>query len=76
MKDNGINGCGSVSSYFFFMSFMVVLSMVVMNLSIAAVIDGLNEARNDFYSCVGSTDILELIELWKEYDPKATGWVE
>jgi hypothetical protein len=43
---------------------MVVLSMIVMNLSVAAVIDGLNDAKNDFNCCVTSDNIADLIELW------------
>ena len=54
---------------------MVLLSLIVFNLSIAAVIDGLNQARNDFYCCVRSEDISKLISLWSEYDPKAKGWI-
>ena len=61
MQEDGIQGCGSIISHYYFITFMVVLSMVVMNLSVAAVIDGLNQARNDFYCCVNSDDLAELI---------------
>ena len=74
MQDE-IRGCGSNLSYFYFISFMVILSMVVMNLSIAAVIDGLADARKDSNSCVRKEDIENLISIWKEYDPKAEGFV-
>jgi hypothetical protein len=75
LQANGINGCGSSLSYLYFISFMVVLSMVVMNLSVAAVIDGLAEARKDSSSCVKKDHLAKLIDLWKEYDPKAKGHI-
>lgn len=34
-------------AYPFFISFMILISMIIMNLSVAAVIDGLNTARKD-----------------------------
>ena len=37
-------GCGTDLSYLYFLTFMVLLSMVIMNLSVAAVIEGLDEA--------------------------------
>ena len=75
MQEHGINECGSPLAYFYFISFMILLSMIVMNLSVAAVIDGLNSARNDFFCCVKSDDISILLDLWKEYDPKGKGWI-
>jgi hypothetical protein len=52
---------------------MIVLSMIVMNLSVAVVIDCLADARKDSVSCVSREDLNKLVELWKEYDPKAKG---
>ena len=47
MERDGILGCGSVFAYPFFISFMILISMVIMNLSIAAVIEGLDSARKE-----------------------------
>jgi hypothetical protein len=44
MQKEGILGCGTTLSYLYFISFMILISMVIMNLSVAAVIEGLEEA--------------------------------
>ena len=41
---DGILGCGTFFSYIFFISFTILISMFIMNLSVAAVIEGLNKA--------------------------------
>ena len=63
-------------SYVYFVSFMILLSMIIMNLSVAAVIEGLNEARKENCGIVGGDDIDFLMERWKDYDPKGTGFIQ
>lgn len=50
--------------------------MIIMNLSVAAVIDGLSSARKDNTGIIKKDEINELVELWAEYDPKASGWID
>ena len=40
-------GCGSILAYPFCISFTILVSMLVMNLSIAAVIEGLDTAKKE-----------------------------
>lgn len=54
---------------------MISLSMIIMNLTVAAVIEGLNEARKENTGIVGGSDIDQLIETWKFYDPKGRGMI-
>lgn len=76
MTRDGIKGCGTNISYIFFISFMVVISMLFMNLSVAAVIEGLNAAKEQNSGIVTKEDAIVFLELWKTYDPKALGWIE
>lgn len=46
-----------------------------MNLSIAAIIDGLKAAKKDEEFIITGSQVDQLIELWSDYDPKATGWL-
>ncbi len=46
-----------------------------MNLSVAAVIEGLETARKENSGVVQGSDIDVLIDLWQGYDPVATGWI-
>ena len=75
MQENGILGCGNSFAMPFFILFMVIISMLIMNLTVAAVIAGLEEASNEQSGFVKGTDIEAFIELWKYYDPKATGYI-
>jgi hypothetical protein len=75
MQKYGVKGCGTNMSYAYFISFMVLLSMIIMNLSVAAVIEGLDEARKENCGIVSGDQIDYLIEKWKDYDPNATGLI-
>jgi len=46
-----------------------------MNLTVAAVIDGLSSARRDEGALISTEDIETFVDLWSHYDPKATGWI-
>jgi hypothetical protein len=54
---------------------MILLSMVIMNLSVAAVIEGLAEASRENMGIVSGDQIDYLIEKWKDYDTNASGLI-
>lgn len=76
VQADGVNGCGSWYAYPYFISYMIVLQMIIINLTVAAVIDGLSSARKDNTGVIKKDEINELVEIWSEYDPKATGWID
>jgi hypothetical protein len=47
-----------------------------MNLSVAAVIEGLENAKSDNEGMIEGDDINNLLDQWMEFDPKATGWID
>jgi hypothetical protein len=49
--------------------------MLIMNLSVAAVIEGLDTARSENCGIVDADSILQLIEFWRDFDPNATGFI-
>lgn len=55
--------------------FTVVVTMLVMNLSVAAVIEGLDTAKKENMGIVEGDEITLLTQLWSDYDPYATGWI-
>jgi hypothetical protein len=75
IQQEGILGCGSMISYPYFISFTILLSMLIMNLSVAAVIEGLDTAKKENMGIVQGDDIECLIDLWQEYDPEGSGWI-
>ena len=68
-QENGIQGCGSPHfAYIYFISFMIVISMLIMNLSVATVIEGLNSATNQNSGLITKEDTDAFLNLWMEYD--------
>jgi len=57
-------GCGTGISYFYFIFFTVLVSMLIMNLSVAAVIEGLNTAKQENMGIVQGDEIEILIDIW------------
>ena len=76
VQKNGIRGCGNwITVYAFFITFRIVICMLTLNLSVAAVIEGLDLAKKENLGEVIGDDIEGLIDLWMSYDPQATGWI-
>ena len=71
----GILGCGSDFSFVYFFSFTILVTMLIMNLAVAAVIQGLKTACLENLGIVSSDDLDMFINLWKYYDPQASGWI-
>lgn len=57
------------------MVFLILISWLILNLAIAAVIEGLENAKQENSGVVAGDDVSVLIEQWMEYDPQATGWI-
>jgi len=55
------------------MTFRVIVALLLLNLTVAAVIDGLSEAQSDDDRLVKNEDIDYFKETWSFYDPKGTG---
>jgi len=47
-----------------------------MNLTVAAVIEGLDTAKKENMGVVQGDDIEMLIDYWQFYDPEARGWIK
>lgn len=67
--------CGNSFSIIYFMCFLVLISWLILNLSVAAVIEGLENAKQENSGLIAGDNVQELIDSWMEYDPKATGWI-
>lgn len=67
--------CGSKFSLVYFFTFTVLIAWLIINLAVAAVIEGLEQSDNQNSGMFSGDDVLLLVEAWEEYDPKATGWI-
>lgn len=55
---------------------MVLISLMIMNLFVAVVIEGFEESRKDDEdSIINSRQLDMFLEKWSKYDPKAKGWI-
>jgi hypothetical protein len=54
------------------MSFQVIAAWLILNLTVAAVIDGLNEAQANNSQLINKDNIEEYLSLWQDFDPELT----
>lgn len=70
-----LRGCGSSFAQTYFLCFTLLMAWLIMNLSVAAVIEGLEAAKNENTGIIEGEDVAGLIGRWQEYDPSASGWI-
>lgn len=54
---------------------MVLVQMLILNLTVAAVIDGLNTSMADAGRPLKIADFIAFSEAWAKYDPEKTGMI-
>ena len=64
--------CGTPYSVPYYFSFVVVTSWMVINLIIAAIIDGLAQAYQDRSKFINQEHMVQYVDLWQQYDPQGT----
>lgn len=72
---NGVKGCGTGWSYPYFISFVLLVPLMIINLFMAIVIEGYFISENEHESIINQKHIDELLKKWSEYDPKGTGFI-
>ena len=69
-------GCGSGLAYPFFIVYVIISQMILLNLFAAFVLDGFSVSNIENKSLVTGENFESLVNKWSEYDPKATGWID
>ena len=69
------HGCGSNLAYFYFISFFIVCSFLILNLFVAVIMDNFDYLTRD-WSILGPHHLDEFVRLWSEYDPDAKGRIK
>jgi hypothetical protein len=77
MQTDGIQGCGSpAKAYPFFISFMVVVSFIFLNLFIAIILESFNTTQDEEQGLQVSQDALGRFKhFWSKLDPKGQGFL-
>lgn len=65
-----MNGCGNWSGYLVLVTFMVLFSLIMLNLLVAVIIQGFEKTMKDESSLV--KDVEQFTAVWSEFDKKAT----
>ena len=72
MTKNNYFSCGTNFSYFYFISFIIIGPIYIMNLFIVMVIEGFNESIYENEGYLPQDLIDKFINLWMDYDPLCT----
>jgi hypothetical protein len=72
---NGVKGCGTNWAYPYFISFILLVPLMTINLFMAVVIEGYFISENEHESVINQKHIDELLTKWSEYDPNGTGFI-
>jgi len=70
------NGCGNpTAAMLFFISFMLVVSFIFLNLFIAIILQGFGRTSEEDSSRINEEQIQTFQRLWLEFDPNGTGFI-
>jgi len=67
--------CGSKFALFYFFAFTIIIAWLIMNLSVAAVIEGLENAKEQNSGVIQGDHVQDLLDCWMLFDKKAKGWI-
>lgn len=77
LNNNEVNGCGMPGfAKFYYILYQIIVSQVFLNLFIAVVVDTFIGMKRSHNLPVTQLDIDIFVDLWKKYDPMATGYIE
>ena len=76
MQKYGIKGCGSWFAYPFFISYFIINAWIILDLSIGVFINALSDSKKYEKSIFGRKQIENFLNIWSDYDPDSTGWID
>jgi len=77
MKEFGRMECGNqVLAYAYFISFMIIVSFIFLNLFIAIILESFNTSQNEEGLKIGQQTLNQFSEIWSEFDKKGKGFIK
>jgi len=70
------NGCGSPVAYVYFVSFVLVIAFIFVNLFICIIFQGYETASKMEDAWLTGTDYMNFRKAWSKFDPKGTQYIE
>ncbi|CAD8086353.1 unnamed protein product [Paramecium sonneborni] len=71
----GFNGCGSNLTYPFFISFILVFSLMILNLLVANIIGAYEQYHKSEQSAISKYQLLDVMEQWAQFDENGEGFI-
>jgi hypothetical protein len=77
IKDNNgePNGCGHESAYIFFVSYMLIIAFVFINLFIAVILEGFEQSEMIENSMMNTEHMNIFKKAWVKLDPLGSGFI-
>lgn len=69
---DGILGCGNPAAYIYFIAFVLIVSIVFLNLFIAIILEGFSASAQEHNIRVKNHCFEVFQKAWQKYDPQAT----
>lgn len=69
-------GCGTLVAYPYFLSFHIIMVLLVLNLLIATMASAYDDNYEIEYNSINIFQLEDCLSLWQKYDPKGTGVVQ
>ena len=68
-------GCGTWLAYPYFISYVYIVTLILVNLFLAIVVGGYIESKKENEAVITPGQMDEFLDKWAEYDPQGTGFV-
>ena len=68
-------GCGSISSYFFFLTYVLLIKLIFLNLFIAIILLGYDDTNMKENRLFNTETANYFKERWAKYDPDGTSFI-
>ncbi|CAD8171918.1 unnamed protein product [Paramecium octaurelia] len=71
----GVQGCSTFFGYFYFISFLVLIRIIMISLFLAMIIESYQDCLLENTAVINPYQIEDFFLKWSDYDPKGTGWI-
>ncbi|CAK63939.1 unnamed protein product (macronuclear) [Paramecium tetraurelia] len=74
-ESEGARGCSTIFGYFFFISFLVLIRIIMTSLFLAMIIESYQECQLENTAAINPYQLEDFLVKWSDYDPQGTGWI-
>ncbi|CAD8200710.1 unnamed protein product [Paramecium pentaurelia] len=71
----GARGCSTIFAYFFFISYLVLIRIIMTSLFLAMIIESYQECQLENTAAINPYQLEDFLIKWSDYDPQGTGWI-